>query len=206
MRVRSKSGGMGKATGFLFILALCLSVQASAAPSGEKKSSGKHHVLKATKETVQWGWLDPSEPPKLTVSSGDTISIETWMHALDGIHPGVSMEEIIRLRKANPGGGPHSLTGPIFVTDAEPGDVMEIRILKIVPKASGTNFHLPGAEFPTVGLLASEFKEGFVRYYKLYWKTKQTEFKPGVLLDLKPFPGVLAAVAVPTQPKYKARP
>ena len=206
MRVSGKSGGMGKATGFLSILALCLSVQASAAPSGEKKSSGKHHVLKATKETVQWGWLDPNEPPKLTVNSGDTISIETWMHALDGIHPGVSMEEIVRLRKANPGGGPHSLTGPIFVTGAEPGDVMEIRILKIVPNASGTNFHLPGAEFPTVGLLASEFKEGFVRYYKLDWKKKQTEFKPGVVLDLKPFPGVLAVGVDPNEPKEKAGP
>ena len=112
----------------LFASAFLCSLAAAAA--------GKHHVLKASKETVQWGWLDPNEPPKLTVRSGDTISIETWMHALDGIHPGVSMEEIVRLRKANPGGGPHSLTGPIFVTDAEPGDVMEVRILKIVPKAS----------------------------------------------------------------------
>src|SRR5712664_3355520 len=27
------------------------------------------------------------------------------------------------LRKANPGGGPHSMTGPIYVEGAEPGDV-----------------------------------------------------------------------------------
>jgi acetamidase/formamidase len=40
------------------------------------------------------------------------------------------MEEIVALRKANPGGGPHSLTGSIYVNGAEPGDVMEIRILK----------------------------------------------------------------------------
>src|SRR5258708_37930990 len=106
MRVSSKSGGMGKATGFSFILALCLSVQASAAPSGEKKSSGKHHVLKATQETVQWGWLDPNEPPKLTVSWGDTISIETWMHARDGSHTGGSMAERGRLRTPDPGAGP----------------------------------------------------------------------------------------------------
>ncbi|HYR56754.1 MAG TPA: acetamidase/formamidase family protein [Myxococcaceae bacterium] len=206
MRASSKSGGVRNATGLLSILALCLSFQALAATSGEKKSSGKHHVLKATKETVQWGWLDPSEPPKLTVGSGDTISIETMMHALDALQPGVSMEEIVRLRKANPGGGPHSVTGPIFVNDAQPGDVMEIRILKIVPKAAGTNFHLPGAEFPTVGLLAPEFKEGFLRYYKLDWTKRQTEFKPGVVLDLKPFPGVLAVGVDPNEPKEKAGP
>src|SRR5258708_4599756 len=27
--------------------------------------------LKATPESVQWGWLDPKEPPKLTIESGD---------------------------------------------------------------------------------------------------------------------------------------
>src|SRR6478672_4034894 len=40
--------------------------------SDPKKSStplvmGKRHTLAATLETVQWGWLDPKEPPKLTV-------------------------------------------------------------------------------------------------------------------------------------------
>src|SRR5919197_3386636 len=100
-------------------------------------AAGKHHVLKATPESVQWGWLDPNEPPKLTIQSGDTVSIETLMHSKDQIRPGVSMEKIVELRKANPGGGPHSLTGPIYVEGAEPGDVMEIRILKIVPKNVG---------------------------------------------------------------------
>src|SRR6266850_7956418 len=95
---------------------------------------GKHHQLPATLETVQWGWLDPKEPPKLTVDSGDTISIETMMHGHDKVQPGTTIEQVVELRKANPGGGPHSMTGPIYVNGAEPGDVMEIRILKIVPK------------------------------------------------------------------------
>ena len=97
--------------------------------------TGKHHTLAATLETVQWGWLDPKEPPKLVVNSGDTVAVETMMHAHNKITPGTTMDEIVGLRKANPGGGPHSLTGPIYVNGAEPGDVMEIRILKIVPKA-----------------------------------------------------------------------
>ena len=118
-------------------------------------AAGKHHVLKATPENVQWGWLDPKEPARLTIDSGDTVSIETLMHAKDQIKTGVSMEKIVELRKANPGGGPHSLTGPIEVNGAEPGDVLEIRILKIVPKKLGTNFNLPGKEFPTIGALAT---------------------------------------------------
>ena len=40
---------------------------------------------------------------------------------------------------------------------------MEIRILKIVPKAFATNFNLPGKEFPTIGALAPEMPDGFVQ-------------------------------------------
>ena len=59
-----------------------------------KAKAGKHHTLPATLETVQWGWLDPNEKPKLTINSGDTVSIETMMHAHDGIRPGVDMDRI----------------------------------------------------------------------------------------------------------------
>src|SRR6058998_4010236 len=109
---------------------------------------GKYHVLPATLETTQWGWLDPKEPPKLVVNSGDTVAIETMMHAHNAIQPGTTMDDIVKLRLANPGGGPHSVTGPIYVTGAEPGDVLEIRIKKIVPKEDGFNFNLPGKQFP----------------------------------------------------------
>jgi len=161
---------------------------------------GKYHVLPATLETTQWGWLDPNEPPKLVVNSGDIVAVETMMHSHNKIQPGTTMEEIIALRKANPGGGPHSLTGPIYVNGAEPGDVMEIRILKIVPKAFGANFNLPGKEFPTIGALASEMPDGFVRYFYLDWEKRQAEFKPGIVIDLQPFPGTLAVGIDPKDP------
>src|SRR5919204_1521725 len=119
----------------------------------------KYHVLPATLETTQWGWLDPHEPPKLTINSGDIVAIETMMHAHNAIQPGSTMDDLVKLRLANPGGGPHSVTGPIYVNGAEPGDTLEIHILKIVPKENGFNFNLPGKEFPTVGLLASDFPE-----------------------------------------------
>src|ERR1700692_4884957 len=35
----------------------------------------RHYFLPATAENVQWGWYDPQEVPKLTVQSGDTVSI-----------------------------------------------------------------------------------------------------------------------------------
>jgi len=161
---------------------------------------GRHHSLPATLDTTQWGWLDPKEPPKLTVNSGDTVSIETMMHAHNKVQQGTTMDEIIALRKANPGGGPHSVTGPIYVNGAEPGDVLEIRILKIVPKSFGINFNLPGKDFPTIGALASEMPDGFVKYFYLDPGKKQAEFKPGITIDLQPFPGTLAVGIDPNDP------
>jgi len=158
------------------------------------------HVLPAMLETSQWGWLDPKEPLKLVVNSGDTVAVETLMHSHNKIQPGTTIEEIVALRKANPGGGPHTVTGPIYVNGAEPGDVMEIRILKIVPKAFGFNFNLPGKEFPTVGALAPEFPDGFVKYFYLDWEKRQAEFKAGIMIDLQPFPGILAVGIDPNDP------
>ncbi|HET9626787.1 MAG TPA: acetamidase/formamidase family protein [Kofleriaceae bacterium] len=163
-------------------------------------AAGKHHVLKATPDDVQWGWLDPREKPRLTIASGDTVSIETLMHAKDQIHKDVAMAQIVALRKANPGGGPHSLTGPIFVTGAQPGDVLEIRILKIVPKKVGTNFNLPGKDFPTIGALPAEFPDGFVKYFDIDNKTHTTQFKPGITIPVRPFPGTLAVGIDPDDP------
>jgi acetamidase/formamidase len=181
----------------MFLLAACASDKGAEKSSGAA-SGGKHYTLKAVKEEVQWGWLDPRVKPRLTIESGDSVSVETLAHALDQIHSGVGMDEIVRLRKANPGGGPHSFTGPIYVNGAKPGDVLEIRILKIVPKEEGFNFHLPGKEFPTIGLLAKEFPEGFVRYFK--FQDGKTEFKPGITLTLRPFPGTLAVGIDPNDP------
>lgn len=162
--------------------------------------AGKHHVLKASPDDVAWGWLDPREKPRLTIESGDTVSIETLMHSRDQIHKGVGMDQIVALRKANPGGGPHSLTGPIFVNGAQPGDVLEIRILKIVPKKVGTNFSLPGKEFPTIGALPGAFPDGFVRYFDIDAKARTTVFKPGITIPVRPFPGTLAVGIDPDDP------
>jgi len=187
---------------------ICIGTMAQSAPDklAVKSGAGKHYTLPANKDTVQWGWFDPTEKPKLAVDSGDTVSIETLRHGMDEVKPGASMDDIVKLRLANPGGGPHSVTGPIFVNGAEPGDTLEIRIKKIVIKDSGFNFNLPGKQFPAVGLLAPEFPEGHVEYFKLDLTTMTTEFKPGILLRLKPFPGTIAVGPDPNEPKEKAGP
>ena len=64
---------------------------------------GKHHNLAATLETVQWGWLDPREKPKLVVVSGDTVSIETMMHSHDKVQPGMTIEQAVDRAQGEPG-------------------------------------------------------------------------------------------------------
>ena len=184
----------------------CAAAATLALGAASGSGASKHYFLPATADNVQWGWYDPAEKPKLTVHSGDTVSIETLSHSLGQIKPGVGMDEIMKLRRQNDGGGPHSITGPIYVAEAEPGDTLEIRFLKIVPKSDAFNFNLPGKEFPSVGLLASEFPEGFVRYFKLDLARMETQFKPGIIVDIKPFPGTFAVGVDPNEPEAKAGP
>ena len=80
--------------------------------SGSEANTGttgtsRHYSLPATPQNVQWGWYDPAEKPRLVIHSGDTVSIETISHSLGQIKPGVDMDDIVKLRKENDGGGPH---------------------------------------------------------------------------------------------------
>src|SRR5262249_8719368 len=152
-----------------------------------KRYPGKAHVLPATLETTQWGWFNNAQPPVLHVDSGDTILFETMMHSHNQVVPGVTIEQIKKLRTDFPGRGPHTLTGPVFIEGAEPGDVLKVHINRIVPRAYATNFNVPGmfGEFP------SKFPDGQVKYFYLDLDRRVAEFAPGIEIPLKPFPGIL---------------
>jgi acetamidase/formamidase len=152
-----------------------------------KRYSGKVHLLPATMETTQWGWFNNAQPPVLHVDSGDSIVFETMMHSHNQVVPGTTIEQIKKLRTDFPGRGPHTLTGPVYIEGAEPGDVLKVRINKIVPRAYGTNFNVPGmfGEFP------SKFPEGQVKYFYLDLERKSAEFAPGIEIPLAPFPGTI---------------
>src|SRR6266849_6496412 len=145
------------------------------------------HLLPATLETTQWGWFDNAQPPVLRINAGDTVALETMMHSHNQVVPGVTIEQIKKLRTDNPGRGPHTVTGPIYVEGAEPGDVLKVTINKIVPRSYAVNFNVPGmfGEFP------KDYQDGQVKYLYLDWDRKITEFLPGVQIPLRPFPGTI---------------
>jgi acetamidase/formamidase len=85
---------------------------------------------------VHWGYFDPRLRPVLTVSSGDLIAVETLTHHA-GDAPDLLMDAGVREvfdRVQDRGPGPHLLTGPIAVTGARPGDVLQVDILEAQPR------------------------------------------------------------------------
>ena len=65
------------------------------------------------------------QPSVLNVNSGDTIVFETMMHSHNQVVPGTTIGEIKKLQTDHPGRGPHTLTGPVYIEGAEPGDVLK---------------------------------------------------------------------------------
>ena len=92
-----------------------------------------HHHLKASGETCHWGFFDATLPPRLTVKSGDTVTIDTVtgppeMHPKPeaGFFTPPEIHDVHNhAEKTLPG---HILTGPVAVEGARPGDVLEVRI------------------------------------------------------------------------------
>lgn len=149
--------------------------------------SGTTYLLPATLETTQWGWFNNAQPPVLKIKSGDTVVMETMMHAHNQVVPGKTIEELKKLRTDHPGRGPHTLTGPIYIEGAEPGDVLKVKLNRIIPRAYGTNFNIPGM----FGQFPKEFQDGQVKYLYLDTVRKVAEFGPGIEIPLRPFPGTI---------------
>jgi acetamidase/formamidase len=161
-----------------------------AAMQKKKESEGKVHTVESNEQTVHLGVYDTNLPPILKIDSGDTVNFpNTWSHFMNQMQPGVPIDTLAKLRVSNPGRGPHSIIGPIYVNGAEPGDVLEVRYKKIRPFDWGAVFNNPGSL--KTGLLADDFPEGQVKYMKLDLAKMSTEFAKDINVPLKPFQGTL---------------
>lgn len=148
------------------------------------------YKVAATSETVNLGLFSLKQEPVVKVQSGDIVSLETWNSCLhEMVFNKTTPADVAKfytkhdIQKRR---GMHSLTGPVYVEGAEPGDVLEIRVLDIKLNDFGYNFLSP-----TQGIL-SEFTKPRIMYFKYNKEENTTEFTPGVCLHLKPFPGIIA--------------
>ncbi|CAN5167031.1 acetamidase/formamidase family protein [soil metagenome] len=135
-------------------------------------SGRNHHYLPANAKTVHWGYFSKLLRPALEIESGDFVTIETLTHhanddyermvkgdsGAESVFHWTATEKNVDRRGSGPmdasvygrgageGFGVHICTGPVAVRGAEPGDVIEIRILDVRLRPCA-NAHYHGRAF-----------------------------------------------------------
>jgi len=184
-------------------LLACLLAAATALPAAE-------YQLKATPDHIAWGYYCAGAKPVLIVHSGDVVEIQTISGSPDtlGRVPLGEAQVQPELRrvyaevpKEDRGPGGHLLTGPVAIEDAQPGDVLEVRIRAIrldMPYAynsSGRN-----------GFLADVFPQGRTMIIPLDRKRMVGHFRDGIDLPLKPFFGSMGVAPPASAGKINSAP
>ena len=80
----------------------------------------------------------------------------------------------------------HPLTGPVFVEDTQPGDVLKVTLHDIEIGDWGWNAIFPGFSF-----VADSIKGEYLRIYDLKNDKTKVNFNDSIQLKLNPFPGVM---------------
>lgn len=124
----------------------------------------------------------PDIQPVLTVDPGDTVILET-RDALDGmITPGTATGDLGQIEM----GRIHPLTGPVYVNGAEPGDLLEVRIIDVKPQSFGFTLIIPG-----FGILREHFTSPFVAKWEISNGFATSCQLPNVRIQGAPFMGVM---------------
>ncbi len=132
------------------------------ASAGQRKPVPDFHYLPANADTVHWGYFSKTLPPRVEIDSGDIVTIETLTHhagddmarmvegdeGAESVYAWTADAKGVNRRGAGPmdaslfgrgageGLGVHICTGPVRIRGAAPGDVLEVRILDVVPRGS----------------------------------------------------------------------
>ena len=177
-----------------------------------------YHVP-STPENVVWGWFPIDRQPVLTVRSGDTVRIDTLSHAGStqaedperylgqfGVAPHEVLQDVLdfwesRSGRPREGRSGHVITGPIYVADAEPGDMLEVQVLALRPRvAYGINSTGPesgvfGPGYPGTAPDDDPLPVPPVRHFIRTGEADGREVAfvaDGVEVPLDPFMGILA--------------
>src|SRR5215472_6539031 len=168
------------------------------------------HRLEATPATIVYGYYWSEAPPALRIASGDIIDVDTLLtNTPEGLaKAGVpdariqtSLKEIVsQVTGERRGPGGHILTGPVYVEDAEPGDVLEVRIqsiqLAIDYGYNGCKGVLPENCGPSVP----------VSIIPLDRQRMTAQFAPGIVVPLRPFFGSMGVAPAPEAGRVSSNP
>jgi acetamidase/formamidase len=166
------------------------------------------HRLEATPSTIAYGWYDAAGTPVLRIASGDIIDVDTLLTSVPdrlekaGV-PAAEVQASLRaivdnVKDRGPGG--HILTGPVFVTGAEPGDALEVKVLSIdLPIAYGYN----GCS----GFIRENCAAGRgPTIIQMDRQNMTATFLPGVVIPLRPFFGSMGVAPPPSHGRISSNP
>lgn len=121
-------------------------------------------------------------PPVLKVPSGSVIEAFTEDASDEqfGLDSDISAVDSINFDLVHP------LTGPVYVEDAQPGDVLKVTLHKIEIGNWGWNAIVPG-----FGFLADTIDTKYLKVYDLSKNKSEASFSEKITLELNPFPGVM---------------
>src|SRR5438552_6696353 len=160
LKAAATAGGVAASLG----IAQLTPAPAQAQP-GRVPGTLNHYYVPATDKTVHWGYFSKLLKPLVEVNSGDFVTIEALTHHAnddaermvkgdpgaesvffwDKQRKGVDrrgagpMTPTLFGRGAGGGLGVHICTGPVAVRGAQPGDILEVRILDVSPRASAAH-------------------------------------------------------------------
>lgn len=127
-----------------------------------------------------------SIPPVLCVQSGDIITFDCLDASNGQITPDSTSDSLRTLDFSRL----NQVNGPVYVELAEPGDVLQIDVLFIVPSVSwGWSATIPG-----FGLLADDFREPSLKLWRLQNYENGAGYawfdeEKGIRIPLRPFAG-----------------
>ena len=171
------------------------------------QGSPRVHRLPATPQTVAWGYYWAGAKPALRIASGDIVEVETLLTSSPsrleaaGVPP-AEVEASLRaitdsVKDKGPGG--HILTGPIFIEGAEPGDVLEVRVLDV-------KMAIPYGYNGCSGFLRDLCGEPRTRIIQLDRKKKRADLGSGIVVPLRPFFGSMGVAPPPDSGRVSSNP
>src|SRR5579862_1995262 len=149
------------------------------------------HNLSARPTHSRW---NRALEPRLIIESGDTVHFECLDSSGAQVHPKMTLPEYLSIDR----GLIHALTGPVFVSSAEPGDVLQIDVLEVAHKGWGWTSVVEG-----LGFLKKRFSEPFLFLWELEREISRS-LAPAVV-PLRPFCGIMG-VAQDTDGEFRTRP
>lgn len=157
----------------------------------------RRHTLNASPENIHWGFHDAALSPVLHIASGDTVGLTSWAAAdPEDLPPDPSLvqkghrEAMERCTKL---GASHMLTGPVFVEDAQPGDVLQIDILDV---SLNDRWGYVGI-LPLRGTLPGDFDRLAIIHPEIDIQKRTARLPWGTEIKLAPFFGVIAVAPPP---------